>query len=137
MPSNPPSNKFAVLKVARGSANKIPSWIILILPIFSVTNILSSPKAIALGFSRLVASTSTESVPSIVVVGSGKGRGVPGEVIIIIEAIKAPTIPIILNFLFTKGWAFQFLLITFNFLIKRIYSTLLPLFQRGGEVRLL
>jgi hypothetical protein len=74
----------------------------LILPIFSVTKILSSPKAMALGFSRFVARTWTESVPSIEVVGSGKGRGSFGEVIIIIEEIIAAIIPMILNFLFTK-----------------------------------
>ncbi len=56
----------------------------------------------ALGFSRLVARTWTESVPLIEVVGYGKGRGSFGEVIIIIEAIIAAIIPMIPNFLFTK-----------------------------------
>ncbi len=72
------------------------------MPIFSITKILSSPKVIALGFLRFVASTSTESVPSIVVVGYGNGIGSPGDEIIIIETITAATIPAIRNFLFTE-----------------------------------
>ena len=61
MPNNPPSNTSAVLNVTNGCSNNSPELITLIVPPFSLMNILSSAKSIAQGFSRLVARISINS----------------------------------------------------------------------------
>ena len=96
MPSSPPSKTFAVLNVANGSSSNTPDSITLIRPTFSVTNILSSAKSIAQGFYKLVAKTCTNSLPSLVI-GSGIGGGLEGEIHITIAKIIAADLPAILT----------------------------------------
>ena len=52
IPNNPPSNTSAVLNVTNGSSNNFSESITLIVPTFSLMNILSSAKSMDQGFSR-------------------------------------------------------------------------------------
>ena len=79
----------------KGESSKPDGVTTRIFPDFSDTNILSSAKAIDQGFSKFVATISTDSVETFLMIGSGSGGGFEGEVKITAENIKAPTIPTI------------------------------------------
>src|SRR3990172_3549968 len=83
----------AVRKVARGSSSITSDSITLIFPVLSVMTILSSAKAIAHGFSRLVARLCIVSFPDSCTFGGGIGGGPDGEVRITMDAIIAAIIP--------------------------------------------
>ncbi len=74
---------------------------------FYVTNILSSTKSNADGFSRLVAKICMVLFSEAWKFGGGIGRGSDGDVRITIENITAPIIPAILNFLSTNEKLFK------------------------------